>query len=404
MVYRLYALTAALMALAVPGAVCAQMTHMHKTGETCSDLTLACAATVTPVFGPDGVLWIAARVNNKIFVAKSFDRGHSFTSPVVLTPDGVTLDAGPDARPKILVDQDGVAIVAYATRDENFNGRLYAARSTDNGQTFAMPQPMASNVESQRFIAMAIDSDGSIFAAWLDKRNRAVAKEKGETYAGAGLAFAWSHDHAATFTEAQIAHDNTCECCRIGLAFAGLGRPVVLFRNLFGMTVRDHAVMTFESQGKPGPVYRVSEDDWAIDTCPHQGPSLAVTENGAYHAAWFTNGRLRKGLFYARSADGGRSFSEPMPIGDPAHAAGRPDLLGAEGKLYVTWKEFDGDHTSVMTMVSLDNGQHWGSAKTIATTSEDSDHPLLVRQSGHVFLSWQTRKDGYRLFDLENAL
>ena len=177
----------------------------------------------------------------------------------------------------------------------------------------------------------------------------------------------------------------------------------MLFRNLFDMSVRDHAVMTFEGPNKPGPIYRVSDDDWAIDACPHHGPSLAVTRDGAYHAAWFTNGRIRKGLFYARSTDGGRNFSDPLPIGNPDHVPGRPDLLGADGKIYLAWKEFDGDHTSIMTMVSPDNGKHWSSAKTIATTSEDSDHPILVRQGGHIFLSWQTQKDGYRLLDLENA-
>ena len=72
-----------------------------------------------------------------------------------------------------------------------------------------------------------------------DKRNRAAAKEKGQSYTGAGLAVAWSRDQAATFSEACIAHDNTCECCRIAIAFAGRGRPVVLFRNLFDMSVRD---------------------------------------------------------------------------------------------------------------------------------------------------------------------
>lgn len=401
--HRWHALVAALAVLAASSVAFAQMSHEHKVRETCADLSLACASTVSSVFAPDGALWIAARVNNQIFVAKSLDRGRSFTPPVVITPDGVVLDGGPDARPKILVDRGGRVVVAYATRDEKFNGRLYTTRSIDGGKTFAAPQPISSNLESQRFIAMAIDSDGSVFSAWLDKRNRAVAKEKGENYAGAGLAFAWSRDQAATFTEARIAHDNTCECCRIGIAFAGRGRPVVLFRNLFDLSVRDHAVLTFEGPNKPGPVYRVSDDDWAIDACPHHGPSLAVTRDGAYHAAWFTNGRVRKGLFYARSTDGGRSFSKPLAIGDPGHAPGRPDLLGTDGKIYLAWKEFDGDHASVMTMVSPDNGKHWSGAKAIATTSEDSDHPVLVREGRHVFLSWQTRKEGYRLIDLENA-
>ena len=389
-----------------PGTAFSQMPHEHhQTRETCSDLTLACASTVSPTFGPDGSLWVAARVNNQIFVAKSLDHGQSFSPPVVITPDGATLDGGPDARPKILVDRNGRVIVAFARfRDKKFNGELFYTHSIDGGQTFMPPQPMTADPESQRFIAMVIDQDGSIFSAWLDKRNRTAAKEKRETYPGAGLAFAWSHDHGVTFSDARIAHDNTCECCRIAIAFAAPGRPAVLFRNLFDRAVRDHAVMTFQGPEEPGPIYRVSVDDWAIEACPHHGPSLMVGHDGTYHAAWFTNGRVRKGLFYARSEDGGRNFSEPLSIGDPNHAPGRPDLLESDGKLYLAWKEFDGDHTNVMIMVSRNGGRQWSDAKVIATTSEDSDHPLLVGDGRHAFLSWQTQKEGYLLFDLGEAL
>jgi hypothetical protein len=56
----------------------------------------------------------------------------------------------------------------------------------------------------------------------------------------------------------------------------------------------------------------------------------------------------------------------------------------------------------VMTMVSPDNGKHWSSAKAIATTTEDSDHPILVRQGRHIFLSLANTKEGYRLHEFEN--
>lgn len=404
MLNRWSALVPAVVVFAAAGAGVAEMSHEHRGRETCSDLSLICAATATPAFASDGALWIAARVNNKIFVAKSSNHGRSFTPPVVITPAPVTLDWGPDARPKIIVDHEGRVIVAYATfRDDKFNGQIFFTRSIDGGKTFAAPSPMTADLASQRFIAMGLDSDGSVFSAWLDKRNRAAAREKGQTYDGAGLAFAWSSDHATSFSDTRIVHDNTCECCRIAIGFAGPGRPIVLFRNLFDNSVRDHAIMTFDGPDKPGPIYRVSEDDWAIEACPHHGPSLTVTRDGAYHAAWFTNGRVRKGLFYARSTDGGRSFSDPLPIGDPDHAPGRPDLLGFDGKLWLAWKEFDGDHTNVMTMVSHDNGAHWSSPKAIAATSEESDHPILVSDGRHAFLSWQTQKEGYRLLELEEA-
>jgi hypothetical protein len=63
-------------------------------------------------------------------------------------------------------------------------------RSTDGASSFAPPDSITADRESQQFEAIALDSDGSLFAAWLDKRNRVPAKAKNESYAGAALAFA----------------------------------------------------------------------------------------------------------------------------------------------------------------------------------------------------------------------
>jgi hypothetical protein len=228
-------------------------------------------------------------------VGRPLDRpGRTFTPPVAVNQKPLELDWGPDARPKIAVDRDGRIFGAFAIfKDKAFNGQGLYTRSTDSGRTFAPPVPITANTESQCFEGLALDADGALFAAWLDKRNRVPAKARNETYVGAALAFAWSNDHGATVSDTRIAQDHTCECCRLGIAFAGPGRPVIAFRNVFDGTVRDHAVMTFADRSTPGPVYRISVDDWKTDACPHHGPSLALSAAGTYHVTWFTSGTVR---------------------------------------------------------------------------------------------------------------
>ena len=105
--------------------------------------------------------------------------------------------------------------------------------------------------------------------------------------------------------------------------------------------------MTFADPATPGEVRRVSKDDWQIAACPHHGPSLSISAAGAYHVTWYTNGKARKGLFYARSQDEGRTFSEPLAIGragSQSHPAIRPCRAaryhhGLEG---VRWREDHG--------------------------------------------------------------
>ncbi len=399
-----YSLSAACAVLVLSGLVAsAQMSHQHGVPQTCQDPTLACAGKATPTFGPDGTLWLAWDAGGYVSVAHSRDLGRTFSPAVHVNPEPLSLDWGPDARPAVAIDRQGRLAVAFDIfKDKEFNGQVLYTHSNDGGHTFATPRPITSDNESQRFQAIAFDPDGQLFAAWIDKRNRAPARERGEKYPGAALAFAWSNDHGTTFSDTRLAQDNTCECCRLGMAFAGPGRPVVLFRNIFPGSVRDHAVTTFINPTTPGPIYRVSVDDWHIEACPHHGPSLAIAPNGDYHAVWFTNGTVRKGLFYAHSTDNGRSFSAPMPIGDPNHAPSRPAILALADAVWIAWKEFDGKATVLKVMVSHDAGNHWTEPKSVAETDDASDHPLLVANGPHGFLSWLTRREGYRLIPLED--
>jgi hypothetical protein len=381
-----------------------QMDHQHASEAACDETVLRCASKVTPAFSPDGTLWLAWMAGGQVSVASSKDAGHSFSTPVLVTKERLNLDWGPDARPKIVVDRNGGIALAFSTfRDKAFNGQVLYTRSTDGGRSFAELRPITASNESQRFEALALDADGSVFAAWLDKRNRVPAQQSGQKYEGAGLYFASSNDGGATYSEARMVKDNTCECCRLGVAFAGPGRPVVVFRNIFDGGVRDHAITTFADPATPGDVHRVSQDDWQIAACPHHGPSLSISNAGTYHVTWYTNGKARKGLFYARSQDGGRTFSNPLPVGRPDRSPSRPNVIAGPLGTAIVWKEFDGEKTTVNLMTSHDDGLTWSKPAAVAETTDTSDHPLLVSNGQSVFLSWMTKADGYRIQPIEGA-
>jgi hypothetical protein len=374
--------------------------HHHAQPTACQTTALACASVVTGAFAPDGKLWLIWTAGGRVSLANSTNLGKTTSTPVTLPATSLPLDDGPDARPKIVIGDGGRVVVTFATRDDKYNGHAFIVRSSDGGKTFAAPQPMTSGSPSQRFEAVALDKDGRAFAAWIDKRNVAAAKAEGKPYAGAALAFAWDDKPGGKLETAAIARDNTCECCRIAVAFAGPGKPVVLFRNIFEGGIRDHAVITFAG-ATPGPLYRVSDDDAKIDACPHQGPSLAIGGDGTYHATWFALGRKLKGLYYAHSEDGGKTFSQPMHLGEPDTQTSRPYVLAVGNTVYLAYKSFDGTKTSIELMTSRDSGKSWSKPHTVATTGDASDHPLLIASQTTAYLSWMTLKDGYRLIPVE---
>lgn len=381
--------------LMLGGTAAAQHQHAAKTPE---------AFTATPAFAPDGTLWLVRPEGGRIVVVRSADLGRTFSAPVAVTPEPMDLDWGPDARARIAVDPKGRVIVTFAIfQDKNFNGRAFIARSTDNGQSFSKPQPITANTTSQRFETVAIDPAGKVFLAWIDKRNGPAARGAGKPYPGAALAYAWSDDDGATVGKTSIALDNTCECCRLGVAFAGAGRPAVIFRNIFPGSVRDHAVFTFKDATSPGPLRRVSVDNWKIEACPHHGPSLAILPDGSQHAAWFTDGAARKGLFYARADSGDAAFGAPRALSAPDRQPSRPYLLADGTALHLVWKEFDGNKVAARWQMSTDSGRSWSAARTVAETNDASDHPLLIAREGRTYLSWLTKTEGYRLISLGSA-
>lgn len=378
----------------------AGMHHDASAASECASITLDCASVATPFIDKQGKLWLAWSAAGAVSVASSDDGGRHFSAPVVIGRYGARLDASVEARPQLAVDGKGHVVVAYSVfKDEKWNAEVWVSIS-DDGRTFSPPRSLSRDLASQRFPVIAFDTKGTLFAAWLDKRTVAEARRRGLDQPGAAVAYAWSHDAGATFVGEAIGEDHTCECCRLDAAFDGAGHPVVLFRKIYGTNERDHAVLTFGDNHLPLPARRVSVDRWHIDGCPHQGPALAVSSDGTWHAAWYTGGDARQGLFYARSTDEGRSFSDPQPVGEISRQAGRPSLLARGASVWLAWKEFDGKQVLARVRHSNDGGRTWSADRTIETARGYADRPLLVGDEKRVYLSWLTREHGYQAIEL----
>jgi len=373
-----------------------QMNHVAP--PACAEGRPECAPTATPAFAKDGRLWLVYSVGNSVYAASSRDNGKTFLAPVVVaTAEGGVLDANGEARPKIVALPNGTLLASYTMRPEkSHDGTIFVARSTDGGKSFAKPTPLLDD-SGQRFEVFAIAPKGRIYAAWLDKRDAKTAKAAGREFAGSGTAVGWSDDGGATFQGKKILMDHSCECCRIAAAIDRDGLPVFVWRHVFDGNLRDHYAAKLSVDGATLKGGRVSEDEWATNSCPHHGPSLAIDASGGWHVVWYARGKKRQGLFYARSLDGGKTFSEPEKFADDERAASRPYLLAAKGGVYRAWKEFDGATTTIALQASRDGGKSWSAARVTASTQDASDHPLLIERKGAAYLSWLTRKEGYRL-------
>lgn len=374
----------------------AQMNHSSKP-TSCVGSGLECANAATPFFAADGRLLLAWTANGVVSVAESADLGKTFSPAVNIAEHGKSLDTGSDARPQILADQQGNVFLAYAFfKDANWNAQINVSRSADSGKTFTPPTSLVNDSASQRFPSALIKPDGSIFIAWIDKRLVAAAKQGGDRRLGGSIAYSFSQDGGKTFQVERIANESSCECCRIGASLEPSNNPVITYRAIFPGGIRDQASQVITGSGAQ-PIRRVADDYWKTDACPHHGPSIAVSESGKFHVAWYTQGSKRSGVFYANSTNQGFTYSAPIRVGAEGANVSRPYLIAMGKQVWLAWKEFDGAHSIVYLKESFDEGNTWSSAKMISKTNGYSDHPLLIKKENDIFLSWLTRADGYQL-------
>lgn len=354
---------------------------------------------VTSTFDENGRLWLAAIRGQHVYVSHSDDYGVTQSAPVKVNAEPESILGDGENRPKIVV-RKGVIYISYTQGlAKPMTGDIRFSRSTDGGKSFSVPVTVNDNREiiSHRFDSLAVNGKGQVYIVWLDKRDQGVAEKRGEKYNGSAIYYAVSDDGGATFRRNIKIADHVCECCRTAMAIDTDDHPVVTWRHIYDTNIRDHALVKLD--GKMAPV-RVSHENWNIAACPHHGPSLSIAADGVYHAAWFSNAPGHQGLFYAHSADQGRTFSAPLHFGNIEAQPARPYVFSLGSRVHLAWKEFDGESTSIFGMRSADGGKSWSAPEKLASTSDMSDWPMLIGQNERVYLSWSSKNEGYRLIEI----
>lgn len=389
-------------------------THKHATVESlaqrCADTSrvpsIDCARAPSATFDAKGDVWVAWAFAGHVYVSHSTDKGRSFGTPVAVNRIPEPVSARGENRTKVVVDKAGRIFVSWTTPlQKRFTGHIRFSRSLDGGRSFAEPITVNDNLEitSHRFDAMGLNAKGDLYIAWLDKRDRLRAEREGKPYRGAAIYYALSSNHGESFNKNKKILDNTCECCRVAMAIDTDQLPVVIWRNIYGENTRDHALVKFIATDTPGDAVRVSYDEWQVDACPHHGPAIDVDSEGRYHAVWFNNAPQRHGLFYAHSEDQGKSFPNPLSFGDYERTASHPDVLSANDRVYLAWREFDGKVHNIRLMSAPVGTDNWTAARTVATSSGDADYPFLLHHDKEIYLAWRTESEGFRISRMEDV-
>ena len=358
-----------------------------------------CGRTPTAAFDNDGNLWVAFEFGGRVYVSMAEDDFDAFSSPVAVNEAAEEIDVNGENRPKIAIGPGGEVYVSWTRKlPGGFNGEIRFSRSLDGGSSFEPARTINDDglVTGHRFETLLVDADGNVFLAWIDKRELVAAKAAGEEYAGAAVYYSVSSDRGKTFFANRKVSSHSCECCRIAASETPDGEVALFYRGIFGDNIRDHAFAMIDAGSVTKPMRRATDDDWYIEGCPHHGPAIASAGENAFDLAWFTNGRNRSGVYYARLSPDNGQLEQLIPVSTAA-SAGHPSLSRVPGRLLLAWKEFNGERTEVRLIESGDDGRSWSEPATLVSTERDSDHPFLVARGADVFLSWHSAEEGLRI-------
>lgn len=192
--------------------------------------------------------------------------------------------------------------------------------------------------------------DGEIGASWLD------IKLSNETN---GRSAKFARTFLDNVSETRSLDSSACQCCRIDVNSDLSGRINVAYRGFakgkMGQSLRDMLLAVSGDNGKSfSRPTRISPDGWAIDGCPHTGPSLCSNKSGLY-SFWYTKGN-GTGIYYNFNQPSNSAFSERQQI---SNSGRHPQLSANESKFVMVWEENVGEtekkFTNIYYQVNEDN-------------------------------------------------
>ncbi|MEO6213402.1 MAG: sialidase family protein [Vicinamibacterales bacterium] len=265
-------------------------------------------------------------------------------------------------------------------------------RSTDDGVTWSPAfLPHSDKTKTEHGFASLFQMPGAgLGLVWLDGRAMTGGHE-GHGGGDMSLRFgAFDRDWKQT---AEMPLDlRVCECCPTAVAVTADG-PIVAYRDRSPDEVRDIYIARME-KGKWTVGTPIHKDDWRINACPVNGPSLSA-QGRTVAVGWFTARDDRPNAFIAFSADAGRTFGPPVRLDDAA-SLGRVDAeLLPDGSAIAAYIEFASQRAEFrLRRVTRDGGRSAPVTISNVAGNRSSGYPRMAVDRGEVVFAWVDREGG----------
>lgn len=326
-------------------------------------------------------------------IASSTDGGQTWSAQRRVNSE-VEAVQGEENGPKVVFGPGNKAYLVWSipgAKGDKTRANIRFAMEDGKGG-FTSPRTLNEVKDAARFPTIEFTPDGTLLVAWIDRRIDNPNPRQ--------LYLVRLGQDGKALTNNYAVGEGLCECCKLGVAFAEEGETVYMVdRQVNEQRIRNHVLRKSADGGKSftAPV-EISDDGWAVPSCPHSGPSIGRDSRGWLHVTWFTLGRSEKeaGIYYSASTDEGKSFARRQLV----HANTAPEILystlavGDDDTVYLAWSNLDGDGKAQIFVRTLAaDGRTWRPIQQVSHAQGNASRPVLALLKDRLHVAW-TETDG----------
>ncbi len=274
---------------------------------------------------------------SRIYFAKREAKKDSFTINIPVVSDKNIEQFGP----AIAINKKGEIYIAWHD-NRSGNNDIFITKSMDNGKSFEKQLRVddTGNSDSEQiYPTIAVDDNGSIYAAWYDYRN-----------SNSDIYFAKSYDRGETFSKNIKVNFGEDERGRTGQNSPSIGRESK--GNIYltwedkrnPKTGSDVYFARLEKKGE-GFEKNIHVDDEDAENSSQNYPSIAVNENGLIVIAWDDDRSGASDIYLSYSKDEGKGFSKNFGLGikNGKHRTAPSIAVDNEANIYLIYQEWEKD-------------------------------------------------------------
>ena len=316
----------------------------------------------------------------EILYSRSVDGGVTFTPAVAISGPG-------EAQvPAIAVDQDRVIYVAWEGEAAG-NRDIFFSRSTDGGVIFAPPVNLSANPGDSKLPAIAAHGKGAVYVAWQDS-----------TGPGRQILLTRSTDGGKTFDPPRPVTPHAAGTRAAAISVEASGAVILVWQGT--------------AKGTPGVVFSRSADRGQTFSPPRllapgvrerQAPAVA-TADGEIYLVWRDRVAGRWEILFARSGDGGQTFTPPLNVSRTPSLANAPAIAANRRRVTVAWQDDRTGTPQIFMAHSADRGVTFSPAVGVSRTTGFAHIPALAASRDRTFLVWHDNSSGnFEIFFLTLA-